>query len=203
MGFSSLYIRLSAPGLRRWPRFLLVVISSLLTMPTIVQADVSGLYSLARVGSLSVDNLDAADQTIIGFVLGQQISGGFYIEGELNLPVAGGEYVISDGLGSTGELRLSSVIVHGVYRYVINDLLYAKAKLGAAYEDIANDKNNSAAGGPAADVESSGSFEAAGGLGLGFVLRLGKTNHPVMLEVEVASFDADVIMYTIGMTSPF
>lgn len=163
------------------------------------------LYSLARIGSMSIDKQNIRSQTIMSLVVGYQIpsGSGFYIEGEINIPLSGGGYDTSDNLGSKGQIDIYTFGTYGAYRYVINDSVYAKAKVGAAYELIENEEEIINANGPSSGAKSTNSIAVAGGVGLGFVLFFGKPSRPVVLEIEVSSFDTDITMYTIGMTYPF
>jgi len=149
-------------------------------------------YTLGRFGSLNVGDNNANEQQMLGVVVGLRLNFSFYVEGELNLSMAGGDY----GRGvERGRMQISTLGLYGAYRYMLSPSYYLKARAGLVYEDITRMDDNTQKA-----VSSNGS-SGSGGLGLGIVYHLNKK--PVMIELEATTIEQNIILYTVGMTAPF
>ena len=149
-------------------------------------------YSLARVGSLNVSGNNANEQQTVGAVVGWRVNFSFYVEGELNYYVSGGDY--QDGV-EKGVTQISTLGLYGAYRYVLDPNYYLKLKAGLVYEDIIRQDLNSQ------NESSTNGSSGSGGLGLGIVFNVNK--NPVMIEIEATMIEENIMLYTIGMTNPF
>lgn len=149
-------------------------------------------YMLTRVGSLLVGDNNSNEQQLIGAVVGLRLNNSFYVEGEVNLSVAGGDYA---GKVERGRMRVSTFGLYGVYRFMLSPDYYLKARAGLVYEDISRTDENTQN-----QLDTNGS-SGSGGVGLGIVYHFNKK--PVMIELEATTIEQNMMLYTVGMTTPF
>ena len=163
-------------------------------------ADAGDQYLLPKLGYMSVDLNDADPIFSLGVLYGYGITSGFSVEGELNLGLSGGEYdkTLSSGTRLQGEYSIWTLAAYGVYRYSVTDVIFLKGKLGILYENIERDGTQTpSAGTPLSDNRKTTGFGAAGGLGVGFIIK------DSTLEFEVTGIDEDIIFYSIGINYSF
>ena len=168
-----------------------LALSSGVLVPTeMVVAMDNAPYHLVRIGTLSIQDNNANNQQIAGVVLGLRVTRSSYVEVEINLPLGGGEF---DSGPELARYEISNLTLYGAYRYMLRPDYYVKAKAGIAYTPISIIADNN-------EIVSKGGGGAAG-IGLGIVYNI--SNHPVMLEVEVAAITKGVVLYTLGINYPF
>ena len=163
-------------------------------------ADAGDQYLLPKLGYMSVDLNNADPIFSLGVLYGYGITSGFSVEGELNLGLSGGEYdnTLSSGTRLLGEYSIWTLATYGVYRYPLTNVIFLKGKLGILYENIERDgAQTPAAGTPLPDNSKTTGFGAAGGLGVGFVIK------ESTLEFEVTGIDKDIIFYSVGINYSF
>jgi len=177
-----------------FPLSTVIILSFILLVAPIknVVAEQDPPYTLGRIGVMSVGEKNANEQQMLGVVIGYRLNFSFYVEGELNVPVSGGEYVTGS---EQGRMRITTLGVYGVYRYVFSPAYYAKLKAGVAYEDISRSDNNT--------ENATNSSGGSGGAGVGFGIVYHVKKKPVMIELEATSIEQNVVLYTVGMTYPF
>jgi hypothetical protein len=149
-------------------------------------------YMLTRVGSLTVGGKQPNEQQMLGVVVGLRLNFSFYVEGEFNLNVGGGNYAREL---ERETMSISTMAIYGAYRNVLSPNYYLKAKAGVVYQDMTRVDNNTQK-----EISVHGS-DGSGGLGLGIVYHLNKK--PVMIELEATSIEQHILLYTVGMTYPF
>lgn len=162
-------------------------------------ADAGDQYLLPKVGSMSVDLNNANALSSIGLLYGYGINPEWTVEGELNSGVSGGEYdrVLGSGTRLEGEYTVWTLAGYAVYRYPVIESVFLKAKLGVLYENIERDGTQTIGSTIQVDDNNSKGFGAAGGIGIGFLVKR------TILELEITGIDEDIIYYSLGINFTF
>lgn len=161
--------------------FALIVFISSVNAP---RAEAIDQFIGAKTGLMLIDVGGVDDIIPLGVVYGQRIQDNFWIEGEFNLGLIGGD--VSGG----GDFDIWTLAGYGVYRHPLNDQAYLKGKLGLLYERVEYDSNFFGIPVSASDNDFGLSLGVGGGL---------KIDDRISAEAELTIIESDVTFLSVGL----
>lgn len=155
-----------------------VVFSSTLSI-----ARAEGRFMGVKTGLILID-VSGVDNVIpVGVIYGReldQITPGFWIEGEFNLGLLGGD--VSGG----GDLDIWTIAAYGAYRYPVSDTSYLKGKAGLLYEDV--------------EIRSVSDDDINLSLGIGGGFKI---DDRLTIEAEFTVIESDINFLSVGLHCRF